>query len=228
MSVSENIKSVRSGIALACDASGRAADSVKLVAVSKTKPSSAIAEAHAAGQIAFGENKVQEGVSKIAELGRAGFEWHLIGHLQKNKARAAILNFDVLQAIDSHVLAERLNRIAFEESVRPKIFLQVNPAEEASKSGVTLANGFETALEISRMEHLVFAGLMTIPPFFADIELVRPHFRAVRELRDRIADAGLFADGFAELSMGMSHDFGVAIEEGATIVRVGTAIFGGR
>lgn len=218
----EDIKDVLSRVATAAQNAGRDRAKIRLVAVSKMHPPSAVREAIAAGLAVFGENKVQEAESKIAEVGREGVEWHLIGHLQSNKARRAVQLFDVIQSVDSLDLVQRLERICEEEGrERLPVLIQVDLAGEATKSGVAEANLPELVEFLVGCKHLDLQGLMVLPPFFDDPEATRPYFRRLRELRDRILPGG-------ELSMGMSHDLEVAIEEGATIVRVGTAIFGSR
>ena len=216
------LKGVRDRIADAARRSHRAPSSVRLVAVSKTFPIDAVRAAAAEGQIDFGENKVQEGASKIVEAGALPLRWHLIGHLQSNKARRAVQLFDMIQSVDSFELAERLERISAEEGRDAlPILVQVDLADEATKSGVSEA-GLPPLLDLIRgCKHLSLEGLMVLPPYFDDPEATRPYFRRLREIRDRLVPGG-------ELSMGMSHDFEVGIEEGATIVRVGTAIFGER
>lgn len=181
-----------------------------------------IAEATSLGVTAFGENKVQEAEGKIIELGREAAEWHLIGHLQSNKARKAVQLFDVIHTLDSAELAERLDRICNEEGrERLDALIQVDLSREETKAGVD-ENELPALIDVvSRCKHLRLRGLMTLPPYFDDPEATRPYFVRLRELRDRYIPGG-------ELSMGMSHDFEVAIEEGATMVRVGTALFGQR
>jgi len=202
---------------------------VKLVAVSKTHPADLIRDAIAHGLTVFGENKVQEAESKIDEVGREAAEWHLIGHLQSNKARKAVQLFDVIQSVDSLELAQRLERICIEEGRTDlPILVQVDLAGEAAKSGIPEFEFGELIEFLRSCERLKFDGLMVLPPFFDDPEATRPYFKRLREIRDRLAVIGAFANGRGELSMGMSHDFEVAIEEGATMVRVGTAIFGER
>ena len=217
-----NLSDVRSRIERAASRAGRRADDVKLVAVSKTHPPPVLEEALHAGVSAFGENKVQEAESKIADVGRTRAEWHLIGHLQSNKARKAVQLFDVIHSVDSRELAERLERICDEEGREHlSVFIQVDLAREETKSGIPV-DELEPLVEYLRScRHLKFDGLMLLPPFFDDAERSRPFFKRLREIRDRILPDG-------ELSMGMSHDFEIAIEEGATVVRVGTAIFGER
>ena len=195
---------------------------IKIVAVSKTHPASVVEEAMSAGALIFGENKVQEAESKITEIGREVCEWHLIGHLQKNKARKAVKLFDVIETLDSVELAERLERICIEENREQlKVFVQVDLGLEETKSGILEKDLPEIIEFLNDCERLKLIGLMIIPPYFEDVEKVRPYFRKLREIRDKILPN-------SELSMGMSHDFEVAVEEGATFVRVGTAIFGSR
>lgn len=220
--VRQNLTGIGARIMAAAKRSGRDAGSIKLVAVSKTHPAETIREAIAAGQTIFGENKVQEAEGKIEEIGRDAAEWHLIGHLQSNKVRKAVQLFDVIHSLDSLELARRLTRICMEEGREElKVLVQVDLAREAAKSGVTEEELPELVEFLNGCERLKFTGLMVLPPFFDDPEATRPYFKRLREIRDRIIPEG-------ELSMGMSHDFEVAIEEGATIVRVGTAIFGAR
>jgi PLP dependent protein len=220
--ISENLNDIRRRISAAAARSGRRENEVKLVAVSKTHPAETLREAIAAGVSIFGENKVQEAEGKIAEIGRRDAEWHLIGHLQSNKARKAVQLFDFIHSVDSVELAQRLERICGDERRESlSVLVQVDLALEATKSGVP-ESGLPELVEVIRgCRHLKLEGLMVLPPFFDDPEVTRPFFRRLRELRDELIPGG-------HLSMGMSHDFEVAIEEGATIVRVGTAIFGER
>jgi pyridoxal phosphate enzyme (YggS family) len=218
----QNLKSVRARIDDAALRVGRDPSAVKLVAVSKTHSASRIREAIDAGVSVFGENKVQEAESKIDDLGREGIEWHLIGHLQSNKARKAVQLFDVIHSIDSIELAERLERICVEEARSElQVLVQVDLAGETTKSGIAVTELPKLFEYLKSCERLKLKGLMILPPFFEDPEATRPYFKRLREIRDRLIPNG-------ELSMGMSHDFEVAIEEGAAIVRVGTAIFGER
>jgi pyridoxal phosphate enzyme (YggS family) len=218
----ENLAAVRRKIEAAAKRASRNPQEIKLIAVTKTHPVEILREALAAGASVFGENKVQEAEGKIREIGRDKSEWHLIGHLQSNKARKAVQIFDVVHTLDSIELAERLERICIEENRESlSVLVQVDLAGEATKSGVSekdLPSLFET---LRGCLHLKLNGLMIIPPYFEDVEKARPFFRKLREIRDEILPGG-------ELSMGMSHDFEIAIEEGATLVRVGTAIFGER
>lgn len=218
--LAERLADVRNQIKLAAEKVERKANEITLIVVSKTHPVSMINEAINAGAMIFGENKVQEAEGKIAEI--SGVEWHLIGHLQSNKARKAVKLFDVIQTVDSIELAERLERICQEEGrAELKIFVQVDLGNEETKNGIKVEDLPKLLEFISNCKCLKLLGLMQIPPFFEDAEKVRPFFRRLREIRDE-----LLPDG--KLSMGMSHDFTVAIEEGATHVRIGTAIFGER
>lgn len=220
--LAQNLRSIRERITAAAMRANRDPSEVKLVAVSKTHPPETVREAFGAGQVAFGENKVQEAESKITQLGRAGYEWHLIGHLQSNKARKAVQLFDMIQSLDSLELAQRLERICEEEG-RDKlpVLVQVDLAREKTKAGVPEKALPEVLGFLRSAGHLTLRGFMVLPPYFDDPEATRPFFKRLREIRDGMLPGG-------DLSMGMSHDFEVAIEEGATIVRVGTAIFGER
>ena len=218
----DNLKSVRERIASAALRVDRNPSQIKLVAVSKTHPVSVLREAMDAGISVFGENKVQESESKIAEIGREIVEWHLIGHLQSNKARKAVQLFDVIHSLDSIELAQRIERICIEEGRDElTVLVQVDLAGEETKSGIPEAEVPALINFLGNCERLKLKGLMILPPFYDDAEATRPYFKRLRELRDRLIPGG-------ELSMGMSHDFEVAIEEGGTIVRVGTAVFGER
>ncbi len=209
---------------------GRAPEEVTLIAVSKTHPAEVVREAIEAGARDFGENRVQEADAKIEELGReASVRWHLIGHLQANKARRAAKLFDLIHTVDSASLVGRLERICAEDGrARLDVLLQVDLAGEATKTGAGEEELPALAEALGACERVRCVGLMTMPPYFEEVEQVRPYFRRLRELRDSLRERGLFGDGAGELSMGMSHDFEAAIEEGATLVRVGTAIFGER
>lgn len=227
--LSENLAQVRRKIELAAEKANRNADEIKLVAVSKTHPAEVLREAIAVGANVLGENKVQEAEGKIEEIGRFTAEWHLIGHLQSNKARKAVELFDVIHTLDSLKLAERLERICIEEDrASLSVLVQVDLANEATKSGVLKKDLPELVEFFKTCERLKFDGLMIIPPYLEDLEKLRPFFKELRELRDELLKQNAFANQTGELSMGMSHDFEIAIEEGASIVRVGTAIFGER
>ena len=220
--VLSNLRSIRSRITDATKRSGRDPAEIKLIAVSKTRPSGTLREAIDAGISAFGENKVQEAEGKILELGRRGVEWHLIGHLQSNKARKAVQLFDVIHSVDSKNLAQRLERTCVEDGRESlAVLIQVDLAGEETKSGIADSDLPILIDYLKSCERLKLKGLMVLPPFFDDPEATRPYFKRLREIRDELLPGG-------ELSMGMSNDFEVAIEEGATMVRVGTAIFGGR
>jgi pyridoxal phosphate enzyme (YggS family) len=220
----ERLSAIQNRISEAALQAGRKADEVKLIPVSKMHPVETLREAIAAGVNCFGENKVQEAESKIETLGRENLEWHLIGHLQANKARKAVKLFDVIHSLDSVELAERLERICEEEArAELKVLAQVDLAGEETKSGIAESELSDLVKFLKGCQRLKFAGLMIVPPYFENAEDVRPYFRRLRELRDEI-----FIGGAGELSMGMTHDFEIAIEEGSTIVRVGTAIFGER
>lgn len=228
-SLGQNLAAVHELIAKACGRSGRRPNEVKLVAVTKTHPVGVLSEAIAAGATALGENKVQEAEGKILELGRSAAEWHLIGHLQSNKARKAVQLFDVIQSVDSIELAQRLERICIEDGRdRLSVLVHLDLAGEETKSGIAEAELSHLVEYLLTCERLSFDGLMILPPYFENPDDVRPYFRQLREIRDQLHSAGAFKSGTGELSMGMSHDFRIAIEEGATIVRVGTAIFGER
>jgi PLP dependent protein len=231
MSISENIAAIRDRIAAAAHRAGRAPEHVALMAVSKTHPAARIREAYDAGLRLFGENRVQEFAAKTPELtDTSGAEWHMIGHLQTNKAAKAVELFDDVDSIDSVKLAERLDAAALSLNKKSGVLIEVNVGGEAAKSGLVLSSREleELLLAAPRIEALEFRGLMTVPPFAGDPEGARPYFRRLRELRDTIAARKLPCVGMEILSMGMSHDFEVAIEEGSTCVRVGTAIFGER
>jgi pyridoxal phosphate enzyme (YggS family) len=218
----DNLRKVNDRIAAAARRAGRDPSEIKLIAVSKMHPVAVLRDAIAAGATILGENKVQEAETKIRELGRNAAEWHLIGHLQSNKARKAVQLFDVIHTLDSTELADRLERICEEEERdRLSILVEVDLAGEDAKSGIAETELPPLIDHLQECKHLALDGLMALPPFFDDPESTRPYFKRLREMRDRVIPNG-------ELSMGMSHDFEVAIEEGATIVRVGTAIFGAR
>ncbi len=227
--IKKNITQVRRRITLAAKRAGRDPAEISLVAVSKNHSPSLIRKALDARIIALGENKVQEAEGKIATLGRQAAAWHLVGHLQKNKVRKAVQLFDAIHSVDSPELVHRLERICVEEgrAVLP-VLVQVDLAGEASKSGV-LETQLQLVVEaLRRCERLRFEGLMVLPPYAEDPEETRPYFRRLRDIRDRLLQEQAFYGEYGHLSMGMSHDMEVAIEEGSTIVRVGTAIFGER
>jgi pyridoxal phosphate enzyme (YggS family) len=223
--IAQNLQDVRAAIAAAAQRSGRDAGAVRLVAVSKTVDLERIRAAIDAGQDLFGENYLQEARDKIAVLGRL-VSWHLVGSLQSNKAREAVALFDLIHAVDRLKLARALDAAAARLGKVQDVLIQVNQAGEATKSGALPAAVPALLQEVARLPHLRVLGLMTMPPWFPDPEAARPYFRALRELRDHLR--GLTGLSLPELSMGMSGDFAVAVEEGATLVRVGTAIFGSR
>ncbi len=227
MTIAENLARVQEKIANAAIRSGRPADSVKLVGVTKTVHLDLIKEAVSAGLQILGENYVQEARSKI-ELFRDQVCWHFIGRLQTNKAKYAVKLFDLIQTVDSMKLARELNRRAQQYGRVIPIIIQVNLAGEASKGGAHPAETLNFIRQLTELNYVQIRGLMTMPPFFNDPERARPYFRQLRELGQELAAAGLPEVEMAELSMGMSGDYEVAIEEGATLVRVGTAIFGER
>lgn len=224
---------VRERVAHAARAAGRTGADVTLIAVSKTHPVDTLREALEAGIVEFGENRVQEATEKRAELAneakRNRARWHLIGNLQANKARRAVQTFDCIHTLDSATLAARLDRICGEEGrAKLPVLIQVELGNEATKAGVAESELAQVVAAVRLCSHLELTGLMTLPPYFEDAEAVRPYFRRLRELRDELRARGAFDQKRGELSMGMSHDFEIAIAEGATMVRVGTAIFGAR
>jgi PLP dependent protein len=224
--IASNLARIRERIARALEHSGRRADEITLVAVSKTFPAAAIRAAFEAGLRHFGENRVREWESKRAELTDLNATWHLIGHLQSNKARRAVHDFLRVDSVDSLPLAEKLDAAAKEEGKRLPILIEVHLGEEATKSGVAETELPALAENIVVLHDLNLVGLMTIPPFREDPKLMHPYFQKLRELRDSLQRR--LGHELPVLSMGMSHDFEVAIEEGATEVRVGSAIFGER
>jgi PLP dependent protein len=224
-SIADHITAVKSGIADAAHRCGRGADDVELLAVSKTFPAEVVREASEAGLRLFGENRVQELLAKQPQL-PSRLRWHLIGHLQSNKIRKVLPCVEAIQSVDSLDLARDINRIAAELGLFPKVYLEVNVAAEASKFGFAPARLESQMEELSALDRLEILGLMCIPPPGPEPEDSRKYFVFLREFRDKLEkQAGA---PFAKLSMGMSHDYTVAIEEGATLVRVGSAIFGGR
>ena len=224
-SIAANLQAVRARIAAACVAAGRSADSVQLVAVSKTWPAASVREAAASGQRAFGENYAQEALDKAAQLVGLGLEWHFIGPLQSNKTRLVAENFAWAHSVDRLKIAERLAVQRPPDLGRLQVCIQVNVSGEASKSGCTPDQAGALAHAAAALPNLRLRGLMAIPEPSDDIGLQRRRFALLRLLRDRLNAEGLTLD---TLSMGMSHDLEAAIMEGATLVRVGTAIFGER
>ena len=231
MSIADNVAQVRERIARAAARVGRDPDHVTLMAVSKTVVPERIREAYSAGLRVFGENRVQEFEGKSAGLSELkDAQWHLIGHLQSNKAKKAAELFHAIDSVDSLRLAERLNQAAIEAGKKLVVLIEIKVGQEESKDGIPLdSSELEKLLRAApRLESLRIRGLMTVPPFTEDPEGARSYFRLLRDLRDQIARRKLPAIQMDALSMGMSHDFEVAIEEGSTCVRVGTAIFGAR
>jgi pyridoxal phosphate enzyme (YggS family) len=227
--IAERVAAVRDRIARAAGRAGRAAGEITLVAVAKTHPPERIREAFQAGLRDFGENKVQEAEAKIgalADLGPQGARWHMVGHLQANKARKAAALFDRIHSVDDPGLARRLEKAAAEEGRRLRVLVQVDLADEKSKFGLDEARLFPALEAMRGLKSVRVEGLMGFPPYEEDPERVRPWFRKLRELRDAALARDLLLG--RDLSMGMSHDLEVAIEEGATLVRVGTALFGER
>src|SRR5450432_791047 len=223
--IAANLEQVAARIVGAAQKCGRSPNDIELVAVSKTHPAEKVQAAAEAGQTLFGESRVQEARAKIPLL-PSRLRWHFVGHLQKNKIRLALPLFELFHGIDSLALAQDMDRIANEEGMRPRILLEVNLAGEASKHGFSpkaLRHDLETTLSLGR---LTIEGLMTIPPLAPEAEASRRYFVGLRELRDQLETE--FGVKLPQLSMGMSGDYPIAIEEGATLVRVGTAIFGER
>ena len=226
--VADSLATIRARIADAARAAGRDPGDVRLLAVSKTFSADHVRAAYAAGQRDFGENKVQEALQKIEGTAELPIRWHLIGHLQSNKARKAGTAFAAIHSVDSIDLVRRLDAAALDGGARPDLYIQVDLAGETTKFGAPEADVPSIARAAVECRAAVLRGLMLLPPWFDDPEQARPYFRRVRLLRDRLIEDGLDSARLSELSMGMSHDFEVAIQEGATLVRVGTAIFGKR
>jgi PLP dependent protein len=225
-SIAENLAHVRERMARAADRAGRRANEVTLIAVSKTFPAEAIRSAYDLGLREFGENRVQEFEAKHAKLGDMDATWHLIGHLQSNKAKRAAQLFNRVDSVDNLALAQKLDLAADDQEKCLPVLIEVHLGGEATKSGVTEADLPALADGISMLAHLDLHGLMTVPPYSGDAGHVRPYFRKLRELRDELSQR--LGRALPTLSMGMSHDFEVAIEEGATEIRLGTALFGRR
>ena len=220
---------VKTRIEAAAKRSGRNPEDVRLIAISKTHPASLISSLIELGATDLGENRVQEAEEKIPQLERRNARWHLVGHLQANKARRALHLFDVIHSLDSIELARRLDRLCVEAGrASIPLLIQVDLGHEETKSGIDEQELPQLAAEVRQLQRVELIGLMTLPPFFDDPEQARPYFRRLRQLRDELAANGVFGRNRGELSMGMTHDFEVAIEEGATMVRIGTAIFGER
>jgi pyridoxal phosphate enzyme (YggS family) len=227
MSIASNLTAIRARIDAACQRSQRDPASVRLVAVSKTHPAASVAAAAAAGQVIFGENYVQEFVAKAEEV-HAPVQWHFIGSLQSNKVKYLVGRVAMIHSVDRLSLAEELDRQWGKLGQTLEILIEVNLGDEESKGGASADAAIELVRRVATLPHLQICGLMALPPYLEDAEAVRPYFRRLRELAERISAANIAGVVMRELSMGMSHDFEVAIEEGATLVRVGTAIFGAR
>lgn len=225
--IADNLRQIMERIAAAARRAHRDPSEVKLVAVSKTVGLDRVRQAIAAGVTILGENYLQEAKPKIETLGNA-VSWHFIGHLQTNKAAAAVARFDLIHSVDRLKLAQALERAAQKSGQVQDILIEVNIAQETTKSGVAPDDAAPLLEAIATLPHLRVRGLMTMPPWFNEPEIVRPYFRALRELRDRLASLSLPGVDLTELSMGMTGDFEAAIAEGATLVRIGTAIFGPR
>ena len=222
------LENIKKRIRAAAEACKRSAESIRLVAVSKTMPSEVVKEAIEAGVTDLGENYIQEARDKINTLATYPATWHFIGHLQSNKAKYAVRLFDLIHSVDSLKLARELDKYAKKNDKTQSILIQVNVAREATKSGAYVEDTVQLLREVSRLENISVKGLMTMPPYFNAPEKVRPFFVALRELCDQIKQQGIPNISMDELSMGMTGDFEAAIEEGATMVRIGTAIFGAR
>lgn len=223
-----NLDSVMNRIKQSAVSSGRDPESVRLVAVSKTIPAETVKKAIDAGANILGENYIQEAKTKFNDLISYPVSWHFIGHLQTNKAKYAVRIFDLIHSVDSFKLALELNKQAGKTGKIQHILIQVNVAEESSKSGISIQKTLNLIKEISVLKNIAIKGLMTMPPFFNEPEKVRPFFKDLRNLRDTIRREEIDNVDMEELSMGMTGDFEAAIEEGATLVRIGTAIFGDR
>jgi hypothetical protein len=228
-SLAARLAKVRARISAAAQRVNRSADEVKLIAISKTHPTEVLSAGLGAGITDLGENRVQEAESKILELGRSAARWHLVGHLQSNKAARAVQLFDCIHSLDSLDLAKRLDRLcAAEGREELPVLIQIDLGGETTKTGVEPGELPQLLDTIAGCPRLRLLGLMTLPPYFENPDCARPYFKTLRQLRDKLQAQDHFGERAGELSMGMSHDFEIAIEEGATMVRVGTAIFGER
>jgi len=225
--VKANIERIRSAIAGAALRAGRKVSDVRLMAVTKTVDDDRIMEAIEAGVDIIGESYVQEAKRKIEKMGRS-IEWHMIGYLQSNKAKYAVNIFDMIHSVDRMDLAVELNKRSRAQDMAMKVLIEINISGEKTKSGVPYEEAMRLGKDISSLDNLSIQGLMTMAPWFDNPEDARPYFKALRELRDRIIDENIVRAEMRELSMGMSGDYEVAVEEGATIVRVGRSIFGER
>jgi pyridoxal phosphate enzyme (YggS family) len=228
MTVGDRLDGVRARIARAARRAGRDPDAIRLVAISKTFPATDVRAAAAAGQLDFGENKVQEALRKMHETADLPLRWHLVGHLQSNKARKAATHFDVVHSIDDEDILRRLDEAAVAAGRALDVLIQVDLAGEATKFGAPPAQVRQIAEVAAACRALRLRGLMLLPPAVGAPDAARPFFVALRKLRDDLLGAGVDPSQLSELSMGMSHDFEIAVEEGSTLVRVGAAIFGDR
>jgi pyridoxal phosphate enzyme (YggS family) len=227
--LSERFANVRKRIETAARSRNRSPKDITLVAITKTHPIETLRAAIEAGVSDLGENRVQEAEEKILEVGRQAARWHMVGHLQANKARRAVGLFDVIHSLDSIALAQRLDGLCAEQNRSElSVLIQIDLGGEQTKTGIEPRELPALLDTLSACRHLRLIGLMTLPPYFENPDCARPYFKTLRELRDELQNLGHFAERTGELSMGMSHDFEIAIEEGATMVRVGTAIFGER
>ncbi len=224
----QKIERIKTRIKNAATVCGRGSESIRLVAVGKTKPAELVREAIAAGATIIGENYIQEAREKFKALGDCTVDWHYIGHLQSNKAKYAVQIFDLIHSVDSFKLARELNKSAKKINKIQPILIQVNISREKTKGGVHEAQTLELVRSVSELSNLSIKGLMTMPPYFDDPDRARPFFKALVHLQQQIQRTHIPNVSMDELSMGMSGDFEAAIEEGATLVRVGTAIFGAR
>tara|TARA_B100000686_G_scaffold256437_1_gene268133 strand:- start:1436 stop:2146 length:711 start_codon:yes stop_codon:yes gene_type:complete len=224
----QNVRSVKNRITKAASSCGRNAKHIQLISVAKTFPASYTDMGFELGLTNFGENRIQEAIHKIEQLPTLPITWHFIGHLQTNKARTAATYFDWIHSVDTEKLLKKLNQVSGEVGKTPQVLIQVDLAGEATKHGATvdkLRSLFETAMHCSALK---VRGLMLVPPWNSDPETTRPYFQKLRNIRDTLKLEGFNENALGELSMGMSHDFEVAIEEGSTMIRVGTALFGKR
>ena len=229
LALAERLANVRDRIDAAARRVNRAADQITLIAISKTHPTETLRAGLNSGLTDFGENRVQEAEGKIIELGRKAARWHLVGHLQSNKARRAVKLFDVIHSLDSADLAQRLESMCLAERIEELLgLIQIDLGGEQTKTGIAPRELTGLLDALSDCQRLRLVGLMTLPPYFENPECARPYFKTLRELRDELQLQGRFGERTGELSMGMSHDFEIAIEEGATMVRIGRAIFGTR
>ncbi len=227
MSIADNLKHIHDRIAAAAKRAGRDPSSVQLIVVTKTVDAERIREAVAAGAAILGENRVQEAKEKIEKLGQIA-SWHLIGHLQTNKAKYAVKLFDMIHSVDNLDLAKELDKQAGKIGKVQNVLIEVSIAGEAAKAGVALQEAAGLVREAAKLKHIAIKGLMAVPPLLDNPEMVRPYFQRLRELAAGIAQENIPDVSLQELSMGMSGDFETAVEEGSTVVRVGTAIFGKR